>query len=115
MNTQLENFETSFRSGSGGCRRECICGREFYNLNGGWVWEDGELEGLKKRKATCLEWTVGTIIFEGKEYVVDCDCWHKRAEQIMAFIDGHNQQIAKYLTEGKKRKQAEADHSPVVG
>jgi hypothetical protein len=33
----------------------------------------------------------------------------------MGFIDGHAHQIADYLTLEKKRKQAIADHAPVIG
>ena len=115
MNTKQESFAEAFRSNCGGCRRTCECGREFYNPDGGWTWETGELEGLELRKATALDYTVTTVGFEGKELVMDCDCWHPRAKQIMSFLDGHADAIAKYLTNEKKRKQSEADRSPVVG
>lgn len=114
MSDKLENFERAFSTHSGGCRRTCNCGREFYNPNGGWDWEEGEIEALDKSGAISLDWSVSTLSCEGKEYVMDCDCWHKRAKQIMGFIDGHAQAIAEYLTLEKKRKQTLADESPVV-
>lgn len=113
MNAKLESFAESFRS-DGGCRRTCECGRVFYNPGGGWTWETGELEELELIKATAIDHTVTTVEFEGKEFVIDCDCWHLRAKQIMGFIDSHAHSIVKYLVNEKKRKQAEADRSPVV-
>jgi len=101
----MENFEDAFRSGGGGCREECKCGKVFYNSNGGWDWEDGELEGLEKSKATDLDWSVLTIIIDGDEYVMDCDCWHNRAKQMMGWMESHNRQFVKYLQLEKERKQ----------
>lgn len=110
-----ESFELAFATNRGGCRRVCDCGREFYNPNGGWDWKEGELERLAKdENAQPLEWTVGTISFEGKEYVPDCDCWQKRAEIIIGFIDSHGRKIAEYLSLEKKRLQRIADAAPVV-
>lgn len=107
----------AFDSHCSGCRRECVCGRVFWdNYNSGYTWEDGELEELEKNpKATPIGHSIGVVIFEGREYVMDCDCWHKRAEQIMGFIDYHAVEIAKYLTLEKERKQEAADVSPTVG
>ncbi len=111
----LQTFEEAFSSHGGGSHRTCECGREYYNPSGGWDWSRGELERLEKTKeATALEYTVQTLIIEGRTYVMDCDCWHKRAREITAFLDSHAQRIADYLTREKKRKQAEADASPVV-
>jgi hypothetical protein len=114
---KLENFERAFRMGTAGCRRTCNCGKEYFdNANGGYSWEEGELERLLASKtAVALGYAPGDMMFEGREYVDACDCWHKRAEQIMGFLDGHAQKIAEYLTLEKKRKQAIADHAPEVG
>ena len=114
MNSKLESFARAFRSGCGGCRRTCECGREFYDPHNNWSWEEGELEGLERRNATVLDYSVGTVEFEGKEFVEDCDCWHERATKIIGFIDNQSHAIADYLTNEKKRKQAIADFSPVV-
>lgn len=113
---KLENFERAFTSGSSGCRRTCECGREFWDsYNEGYDWEPGEVEELKNNpNATSVAYSVSSIILEGKEYPMDCDCWHKRAEQIMGLIDGHDHAIARYLTLEKQRKQAIADKAPVV-
>lgn len=113
---KLENFERAFSDCTGGCRRTCNCGTEYYDgYNSGYSWEDGEMDGLRSNKnAVGLDYAPGDISFEGKNYVDACNCWHVRANKIMGFIDGHAQQIAEYLTLEKKRKQAIADNAPVV-
>lgn len=113
--TKLENFERAFDGHSGGCRRTCNCGREFYNPDPHWSWEEGEIDRLAESGATSLDYSVGIIRFEGVDYVPDCSCWRERAERIMGFIDSHARQIAEYLTLEKQLKQAEADAAPVVG
>ena len=110
--SKLDRFGRAFSSGSGGCRRTCECGREFYNPSGGWDWEPGELEKLDKGTAQSLDWTVGTIILEGTEYVEDCDCWHPRAEKIMAFLDANAAAIADYLNGEKADARAGAQWMP---
>lgn len=112
---KLENFEQAFRAGSAGCRRRCECGKEFYDNIQSYDWEDGEIESLRSDKeAVPLDYCPGDIHFEGRMYVDACSCWHKRAEQIMGFLDSHAHQIAEYLKLEKQRKQAIADQSPVV-
>jgi len=113
--TKFENFETAFDPGIGSCSAMCECGKIFYNPDGSWGFEEGELEGLEAdEKAVSLDHSVGYVSFEGSEYVYDCDCWHDRAKQIINFIDGHRFGIVKYLKAEKERKQIEADVSPVV-
>lgn len=115
MNDKLENFEQAFRTGGASCRRTCNCGKEYYDDVQFYDWEDGELERLRADKESVpLEYAPGDIVFEGSLYVDACSCWHKRAEQIMGFIDGHARQIAEYLKLEKQRKQTIADQSPVV-
>lgn len=115
MSTKLENFERAFSSNSGGCRRTCECGVEFYDYANSYDWEDGELEALQADpKKRGVDYSVGTVEFENREFCVDCKCWHPRAEQIMRFLDSHAGAVAEYLTLEKKRKQHEADISPVV-
>lgn len=116
MTDKFENFVLAFDSGCGGCRRRCRCGREFYDAgNSSYDWDEGEFEALEAdSKATPLGYSVGTISLDGSEYALDCDCWHKRAEMIMKFIDGHAHAIAQYLTLEKQRKQDSADAAPVV-
>ena len=116
MTEKLENFELAFSTSSAGCRRECHCGRIFWDgYNSGYSWDDGEEDELRNNpNATALDYSVSTIMFEGKEYVCDCNCWHKRAETIIGFIDGHAREIAEYLSREKKRLQRIAEHAPVV-
>lgn len=110
----LDSFERAFTNG-GGCVRDCACGRVFYNPDGGWTWEDGELDRLRADPtATALEWSVGEMVIEGKSYVPDCDCWKPIALKFIAFIRRYDEEIAEFLTNEKRRKQAEADRSPVV-
>lgn len=112
---KFDNFECAFDMHTGGCRHTCACGKTYYNSDGGWDWDEGELEKLKAdENAIDLDHAVGLIYLEGCEFVMDCDCWHKRAEHVMAFIDAHAQQIADYLRLEKIRKQIIADVSPVA-
>ena len=111
---RLKSFEQAFQDHSGSCRGDCECGRVFYNPDGGWTWEEGEIEALGKQGATSLPWSIGYVCFEGRRYVVDCECWHERARKIADWLSAHDEAIAAYLTEEKKRKQAEAQRSPTV-
>lgn len=114
MKSKMENFEDAFRTNHGSCRGKCVCGKEFYNQDGTWDWEPGELDALKAAGATNLEYSVGFVEFEGKEYAMDCDCWHPRAKTLMGFLDSHAHQVAKYLNGEKKRATARADAMPTV-
>lgn len=113
--TDLEIFERAFDSGVGGCVRTCECSQIFFDNTNGYDWEPGELDRLLANpKARPVDYPVETLNFEGKEVVTDCDCWHKRAKELMAFIDWHADQIAEFLTLRKKEKQRIADAAPVV-
>lgn len=115
MSHKMENFERAFSDHTSGCRRQCNCGKTYFDAhNGCYDWEEGELEALESGAGIPLEHSVGDISFEGRTYVDGCDCWHPRAKQIMAFIDQHAREIAEYLTLEKARKQWEADHAAVV-
>jgi hypothetical protein len=109
------NFERAFSGGTAGCVRRCECGKQYYDGVQSYDWEEGELEKLQADpKARHLEYAPGDVVFEGCSYVDACDCWHKRADKIMGFLDAHAHQIAEYLTLEKKRKQSIADDAPVV-
>lgn len=113
ISDRLENFSRAFASGVGGCRRTCECGKEYYDADNSYSWEEGELEALEADdNAARLSYTVSTVIFEGKEFVIDCDCWHKRAEIIMGFVFSHGRQIIDMLVLEKKRLQQIADDAP---
>ena len=107
--TKVEIFEEAFGSDTAGSCRECDCGKVFYNSNGGWDWEDGELAGLNGSDAVDLDYSVGTVIFESKEYCKDCTCWHKRALAIFDFLVTHNYKIASFFKHYKAQKQKEAE------
>lgn len=36
-----------------GAVRFCHCGKIYYNPDGGWDWNEGELEGYEKRPQSC--------------------------------------------------------------
>lgn len=111
----IKSFENSFSDGVGSCRATCDCGKEYYNIDRGWSWEEGELEELEAdSNASAIEWSIGYVTFEGRTYVIDCNCWHERAKLIMNFIDNHSRKIAKYLKEERKRKQLELNNIPVI-
>lgn len=112
----FESFEKAFRGGVSGLRRTCECGVEYWDAyNSGYDWEEGEREALENDpKAKALDHSVGVVEFEGRYYVDGCTCWHARAKKIAAWIDEHAVAIAEYLTLEKKRKQREADASPVI-
>lgn len=120
MSEKLEIFERAFSGHTAGCVRTCECGRVYFDGVGRYDWDEGELESWEERsqfpdsKVHRLDYAPGDICFEGHVYVDACDCWHKRAEQIIGFIDTHAHQIAEYLTLEKKRKQRIADDAPVV-
>lgn len=107
---KLEIFEDAFRDHIAGSYRECNCGKVFYNSNGGWDWEDGELEALEKSNtAMDLDYSVGTITFENKEYCLDCNCWHKRALMIFGFVMSHNLPIVALFRAVKKHELVKAE------
>jgi len=98
-----------------GCRHMCKCGRIFYEPHGGWDWTDGEIEALSvDSKATSIDHPVGLFHFEGADYVWDCTCWHKRMERVVAWVDAHSTEIAKYLNAEKKNAELKASLMPTV-
>lgn len=111
----LELFERAFSDRTAGCARQCDCGVQFYNPDPSWDFERGELETYQNDpKARALEWSVGSIYFEGRYFVPDCDCWHARARKIIEFVRHHDDQIAEYLTLEKANLARAAERSPVV-
>lgn len=111
----IESFKEAFHAGTGSCRRECACGIQFYNSDGGWNWEEGELERLEADKTSRdLDCTIAEVEFFDIEYVYQCDCWYEKAKQFMEVVDNHAHGIAQYLTLEKLRMQAEVDNMPTV-
>lgn len=110
----IENFVEAFDSHCGSCRGQCECGKVYYNSNGGWDWEKDELKELRANNAIDLEYSVSFLRFEGREYVQCCNCWIPRAKQIMNFLDGHRNAIAKYFELEKERCLKEVQNMPVI-
>lgn len=113
---KLKSFIQAFRESSAGCRRDCDCGRVFFNPDlSAWTWDEGELDALEAdTNATGLPYAVETVAFEGSQYVIDCECWKPRAKKIIAWLIAHDTEIAAFLTSEKARKTAEAERAPVV-
>jgi hypothetical protein len=100
-------FERAFSSGGAGLSRQCECGRIFYNSDGGWDWERGELERLQANpKATDLPWAVGTVSIYGGEYVPDCDCWIEHAARIVAWLRTYRVEVADFYEAELAAKRA---------
>lgn len=110
MEQKIKEFEKAFSTRSGHSTGTCNCGREFYNPNTReWSFENGELEALEKSKATAVGYAVEFIHLEGRNFVIDCNCWQERVEKIIGWIDAHAHSIVDYLKEEKKRKASEAN------
>lgn len=111
------NFERAFASGSGGCVRDCDCGRTNYDFANRWDWEDGELEGLiEKAKAEPDRYighdcSVSTMDVSGKEIVMGCPC--NSARRFEDWIIAHGEQIAEYLNSRANDLEAEASRTRV--
>ncbi len=106
MDTPRENFESAFSTRTSGIVRDCYCGRTFFNDDeAAGSLDEGELERLRANpKATPLCYSVGSIELEGREYILDCDCWHKRVDSVMAFLNNHSYQIAEWFKLERERK-----------
>lgn len=107
--SQLRNFESAFGTPGAGCRRECHCGRWFFDYHNQWDWSEGELEGFQSDpKATGLGHAVSTLMFEGREYVTDCDCWHKRASRIIEWLHENFNEVAAFMNAERSDRIAAA-------
>jgi len=111
---KLERFARAFSSNSGFCRFQCECGAEFYTTQDCIDWKEGEFEALEEGKASPMDYMVGTLCFEGKQFVWDCTCWHARATQIMTFIHHHRFAIADFLNGEKEAATNAAAAEPGV-
>ena len=114
--TPLDSFVATFNDRSGGCYRQCHCGKRYYHDDDFYDWEDGEIEELRAdAEAVSLREGVSTLTFEGREYVIDCKCWRERAEMIIRFLKGHGKKICDFFVVEKDRLQAAADAAPTPG
>jgi hypothetical protein len=107
-------FRSLFDSGSGGCVRECVCGRTFFDNSdeNDWTWEEGELERFqqlakdKPDKCIPVNGAIGTIAIMDIEIVYECPC--NASLQYEEFINRHEKQIAKYLNSKAKELEKKA-------
>lgn len=110
-----EQFEEAFSDHVGSCVADCACGRIFYNPDGGWSWDDGELALLRANpQATAIDCSVGYVSFEGQTFVDACDCWWPRAKKIAEWILSHAHGIAAFINLDAKRQRRVAEAAPVV-
>lgn len=108
--SEFNSFERAFAGDTAGCRRTCHCGIEYYNPDECWTWEDGELEQLNaSENSRSSEFSIGSIEFEGREYVDVCDCWHDLANQLIKFLSYNDREIAKFLNLERERKINQAN------
>ena len=98
-----EEFQHTFRSGGGGCIRECACGRTHFDAspNGHWSWECGELERLLEQQEQDsdqyrgCDYTITDMDIGGLCIVHGCPCGiAKRYED---FLIAYARQIKEFL------------------
>ena len=111
----LETFKKAFRANHSGFSGECVCGREFFHPDhASWDFEDREIEYLESENATMLDHAVDYVEIDGTDYVLECDCWHKKAERLMYFLNRYDVQVAKYLNGERARKIYEAEQMQII-
>lgn len=113
--SRMTSIEAAFRIGTS-CRIWCKCGKTYWdNHNGGWDWEDGEVEALEAdENAVACDFAPGRLIIEGTEYCDACNCWHPIAERIANWLDLNKQCIATYYAREKERLTALANEVPTI-
>ena len=109
-------FMDAFSSRSSGSRRQCNCGKVFFDeSNNGWTWDEGEFEELqllhkeKPNEYIALPYAVGTVVLNGLETVMDCPCWWPLANSIESFLINEGSSIADYLNARKRKLEYEAN------
>lgn len=112
---RIKIFEQAFRSPRSSMQETCGCGRIFFDFANSWDWEDGEQEALLENpNATALLYSVECVSIDGKEYVIDCDCWHEKATRIMGWIDAHDDQLVEFFKLDKERLETLARNAVVI-
>ncbi len=115
MRPELDTFIEAFRANHSGFRGECNCGREFFNPDDCWDYEEEEIQFLMQDpNATELMHDVRYVEFNRREYVIDCECWHQKANHFINAVLEHDQQIARFLNNERKRKIFEAERVQIV-
>lgn len=108
---KLTNFEKAFSDGAGSMYGTCACGKSFQCED----FMDRDAEEFKaSAKPAILPWSISWMSFEGSTYVMDCDCWTKRAEQVMRFLEAHGKKIAGFFKLERERMIIDANDLPVI-
>lgn len=100
-----EMFREAFSSNGSGCRRECQCGRIWFDGDGsGYTWDPGEFEMLCKLSKSspdhCVEvrHSVPTYYFKDTEIVWDCACQYStRAAEFEHTVLAEPSRVARLL------------------
>lgn len=112
--SKLETFEEIWAAGAAGCVNTCHCGKTYYDRANSYDWEDGEFEELEADLSIiALEHAVTLLDLDGQLYVMDCECWHDKAERIMNWLDANAERIGNYFRLEKIRRIAEAENLPI--
>lgn len=111
---QREIFEISFRT-SGTSRMQCQCGKFYYNSNGQWDWEDGELEEYHADKESIdVDYTIGRLVFNNSEYADACNCWQDDAARVYHWLIAHRYSVVDFYCKVKESLEVEAERFPTV-
>lgn len=110
---KIAQFEKAFSGDTSGSTRECACGKFYYNPDGSWDWDEGELERLEAT-GIVSEYAIGNVFIDGVEYCDCCDCWHEKALLVMAFIDNNVYAITRYITAERARLERMAQSYPKI-
>jgi hypothetical protein len=108
-----DDFEDSFSSHMSGCRRECACGRVHFDWINSYDWDEGEFESLQKladerpEEYFGHEWSIGTMLIDGQEWVMGCPC--NRGRKYEDWIIANEVSIVNYLKKRAKMLQAQVD------
>ena len=106
-----EAFEEAFSSHGGGARRDCECGRQYFN-DGGWDWDERECENLREMAKKDpegyieLEWSCSGMEVGGEFIVYGCPCGRAKAYEELFRRDAAG--IADYLNRRARMIKKEA-------
>lgn len=116
LKSDAEQFERAFDMHISGPVDKCDCGITYWDTyNSGYDWNEGEREALAANpKAIGIPHGVGRILLEGRIYVMDCTCWHARAERIVEWMRSHQGSIGAWFALEKSRLQQAASDVPQI-
>lgn len=103
----LQNWEDTFTRHSSSCWVRCECGTQYYNSDGSWDWDEGELDGLRAdANAFDVDYGISIIAFNGKEFANPCDCWKPVALRVIGFLDSHMDGLREFIEKERLRRLA---------